>query len=75
MYEEYVQTMIRINEGIAKRELEKYKAKQKEYYDKNRKDPKYKINDLVVYWSGVYPPKGKDKLAIFERTISCYQCI
>ena len=43
MYEEYVQTMIRINEGIAKRELEKYKAKQKEYYDKNRKDPKYKI--------------------------------
>ena len=64
MYEDYVKTMIRINDGIAKREMKKYKAKQKEYYDQNRKIPNYKINDLVLYWNGVYPPKGKDKLAI-----------
>ena len=64
MYEDYVATMIRINNGIAKREMEKYKAKQKEYYDQNRKVPNYKNDDLVLYWNGVYPPKGKDKLAI-----------
>ena len=64
MYEDYVKTMIRINDGIAKREMKKYKAKQKEYYDRNRKVPNYKNDDLVLYWNGVYPPKGKDKLAV-----------
>ena len=64
MYEDYIKTMIRINNGIASRELKKYKTKQKEYYDRNRKESNYEINDLVAYWSGVYPPKGKDKLGI-----------
>ena len=64
MYEDYVKKMIKVNNGIAKKELEIYKAKQKEYYDKNRKKPDYKVNDLIMYWSGVYPAKGKDKLAI-----------
>ena len=26
--------------------------------------PPYEINDLVAYWSGLHPPKGKDELAI-----------
>ena len=64
MYEGFCTNMIRINNGIAKKELAKYKAKQKEYYDKNRKISKFKNDDLVMYWRGVYPARGKDKLSI-----------
>ena len=64
MHEDFAKTMIRINDGMAKREGKKCKAKQKEHYDQNRKSPIYKMNDLVLHWNEVYPPKSKDKLTM-----------
>ena len=67
MYEGYIKNMIKINQQIAAKNLAEYDEKRKEYYDKNRKDPEYKKGDLVKYWTGPYPPKGKDKLDIHWR--------
>ena len=67
MYEGYIKNMIKINHKIAKDNLAVYDEKRKEYYDKNRKEPQYKKGDLVKYWTGSYPPKGRDKLDIHWR--------
>ena len=64
LMEGWVKNMIRLNKGIADRELAKYHQKRKELADRKKKTPTFKVNDLVLYWNGEYPAKGVDKLDV-----------
>ena len=63
-YEGYVANMLEINKAIAEKELEAYHAKREQYANKGRKEPEFKLKELVFYWVGPYPPFGSQKLKI-----------
>ena len=62
--EGYFKNMYKMINSIAPQELEQYHRSRKKAMDKDRKRPKYKIGDLVMYWIGPYPWFGSEKVQI-----------
>ena len=56
--------MIEINKAIAEKELKAYHDAREEYANRGRKEPEFKVKQLVSYWIGPYPPFGSQKLKI-----------
>ena len=63
-YEGYVANMIKINKAIAEKELKAYHDAREQYANRGRKEPEFKLKQLVFYWIGPYPPFGSQKLKI-----------
>ena len=63
-YEGYVANMLAINKEIADAELKAYHEKREKYANQGRKEPEFKLNQLVFHWIGPYPPFGSQKLEI-----------
>ena len=63
-YEGYIKNMAKINKEIADEELKLYHEKREKAGNKGRKEPTFKLKQLVFYWIGPYPPFGSEKLKI-----------
>ena len=61
LYNKYIKGCRLMAELDARKKLDIYDEKRKEKYDEKHKQPTYLIGDLVLWWKGPYPMKGKDK--------------
>ena len=60
--EGFITNMYKMINSAAPKELEAYHKARKKAMDKGRNRPKYKLNDLVMYWIGPYPWFGSEKV-------------
>ena len=60
----WIADQIKINQAIASDLLDKYDAKRKAEYDKNRTENKFKPGDVIKAWKGKYPASGSSKLKV-----------
>jgi len=51
-YNEYIRNLKKMTSEICRLRLDKYDEKRKAYYDKNKKDGKFKIGDKVIWYKG-----------------------
>ena len=63
-YEGYVKNMMKINKEIAEEELKAYHEKREKAGNLGRREPEFKLKQLVFYWIGPYPPFESQKLKV-----------
>ena len=63
-YNTFIKDMLRIYRNTADEELKKYNIRKEIAYNKDKKAANYKTGELVKLWKGIYPAKGRNKLAI-----------
>ena len=61
IYNNYIKGCRLMAELDAKANLDLYDIKRKQHYDKRKKEPKFIIGDLVIWFKGKYPLLGRRK--------------